>query len=98
MPKFENSEIQRECKNYSIRIKAIQDMVSAMLVGKRVRIISDFNGQMYGTSKKSMKGREFVVESAHISHDACYVFSWKVSNVCIPIEEVEFLEDLKCGE
>ena|SRR5271167_804509 len=34
----------------------------ALVSGRPVRILSDFNGQPYGRSRRSMKGREMTVE------------------------------------
>jgi len=93
MGKFDNTEIQRECKTASFKINRIHNDLSKLMVGRKAKIISDFNGQMYGKSKKSMKGREFVVESVHVSATDCCVFSWKVSNLFIPVEEVDFIEN-----
>ena len=35
---------------------------SALVTGRPVRILSNYNGQPYGRSRKSMKGREMTVE------------------------------------
>jgi hypothetical protein len=35
---------------------------TALVIGRPVRILSDYNGQPYGRSRKSMKGREMTVE------------------------------------
>jgi hypothetical protein len=40
----------------------IQSRATALVIGRPVRIKSDYNGQPYGRSRKSMKGREMTVE------------------------------------
>ena|SRR5271157_1663306 len=40
----------------------LQLKASALVIGRPVRILSDYNGQPYGRSRKSMKGREMTVE------------------------------------
>ena len=46
-------------------VKAQDDLrmrATSLVIGRPVRIISDYNGQPYGRSRKSMKGREMTVE------------------------------------
>src|ERR1700675_4293680 len=46
-------------------VKAQDDLrmrATSLVIGRPVRILSDYNGQPYGRSKKSMKGREMTVE------------------------------------
>jgi hypothetical protein len=40
----------------------LQLRASALVTGRPVRILSDYNGQPYGRSRRSMKGREMTVE------------------------------------
>lgn len=37
------------------------DQINGMLKGRKVRILSDYNGQDMGTSRPSLKGRVFTV-------------------------------------
>jgi hypothetical protein len=46
-------------------VKAQDDLrmrATSLVIGRPVRILSDYNGQPYGRSRKSMKGREMTVE------------------------------------
>jgi len=61
-PKFNNAEIRRECKVISEKIQSMHNRVSEMLVGRKARIISDFNGQACGQSKPSLKGKVITVK------------------------------------
>jgi hypothetical protein len=97
-PKFNNAEIQRECKAYSDKIRSIHDRVSKMLVGRKARIISNFNGQPYGTSHKSLKGKIMTIKMVSVDETDCQVYDGQVSNCYLRMDEVEFLEDLKCTE
>lgn len=92
-PKFNNTEIQRECKIVSEKIQQMHDRVSEMAVGRKARIISDFNRQPYGTSKKSLKGKIVTVKMTAVDEHDCYIWIGpSISNVFIPIDEVEFLD------
>jgi hypothetical protein len=91
-PKFNNSEIQRECKVYAEKIKVIRDKVSEMLIGRQARIISNFNGQPYGTSKPSLKGKVITVKAISIDSYGCQVWDGNFDHVYLLIDEVEFLE------
>jgi hypothetical protein len=41
----------------------LHQKANALVVGRPVRILSEYNGQPYGRSRRSMKGREMTVES-----------------------------------
>jgi hypothetical protein len=46
-------------------VKAQNDLrmrATSLVIGRPVRILSDYNGQPYGRSRPSMKGREMTVE------------------------------------
>lgn len=89
-PKLTNSEIQRECKVYSEKIKSIRDKVSNMLVGRQARILSNFNGQACGQSKPSLKGKLITVKAISIDSYDCQLWDGNFDHVYIPIEQVEF--------
>ena len=90
--KFDNSLIQRECKNYSSRIQRIHNEIVAMVVGRQARIISNYNGQCYGHSKKSMKGKVITIKHVLIDSNNCYVSDGTCGQPYLNINEVEFLE------
>jgi len=93
MTEFSNSEIQRECKNYSQRIQSIHDEVSAMIVGRQAKILSDYNGQPHGYSKKSLKGKVITIKYVLIDSFGCQVWDGDWNHNCyIPITEIEFIE------
>jgi len=93
MSKFDNGEIQRECKNYSDKIKVIHGMVSAMVVSRKAKVLSNFNGQMCGTSKPSMKGKIITIKQVHIDSLGCSLWDGNYDHCFIPIEEVEFINE-----
>lgn len=92
-PKFNNAEIQRECKIVSEKIQQMHNRVSEMLVGRKARIISDFNGQLHGTSKKSMQGSVITIKYISIDSNGCQVWNGDFGRNCfISVNEVEFLD------
>jgi len=97
MGKFDNTEIQRECKTASFKISRTQEYLSMMMVGRKVKILSDFNGQPYGTSKKSLKGKILTVKMVTANYADVQVLL-EGEKLFIPVEEVEFMEDGKCGQ
>lgn len=67
--------------------RALNDLVK----GEQVRILSDWNGQLHGRSRKSMKGKTFEVAHATIDpYWGVYLFL-EGERVSIMAKEVEFL-------
>lgn len=65
--------------------------LNTLVSGRPVKILSDWNGQPYGRSRRSMKGREMTVERAHVdAHWGVYLFL-RGERVSIRAEEVEWL-------
>lgn len=46
--------------------------INDMLAGRRVRITSDYNGQPYGSSRPSLRGKEYCVRAAFFSGEGGY--------------------------
>jgi len=67
--------------------------IKALLIGRRVRIISNYNGQPYGHSKKPLTGLEFVIEGVQV--DTLSGINLRAPTghrLYLGIEEVEFLD------
>lgn len=91
-PKFTNSEIQRECKVISEKIQSMHDRVSEMVVGRKAKILSNFNGQCFGHSKPSMKGKIITIKDVSIGSRDCQLWDGNFDHCFISMDEVEFLE------
>lgn len=50
--------------------------LSKHLVGRKVRIIGNYNGQPWGTSRPSLKGKEFEIASICLS-------DWQTASLCL---------------
>lgn len=64
------------CTTTSINL-AVEDFRRAV-VGRKVRILSNYNGQMYGRSKRSQHGQIVTIKQAHLS---------ALDNWCFQLEE-----------
>jgi len=86
-----NKRMQRallEAKNSAF---ALELKLNTEISGRPVRITSDWNGQPYGRSRKSMRGREMTVERAHVDpHWGVFLFL-RGERSSIRAEEVEWL-------
>ncbi|KKK88912.1 hypothetical protein LCGC14_2738380 [marine sediment metagenome] len=85
-------------KDTKVYLNALQNQVldvhntaQAMMIGKQVKILSDFNGQPYGRSKKSLKGKTFFVISVEIDRFQIWLFL-KDMRCGIDSKEVEFID------
>lgn len=65
----ESNELQRSGEIQSEILKAVSDWEQRVkpLKGRHVNILSNYNGQDYGRSKKSLKGTEQVIAHAMVS-------------------------------
>jgi len=92
MAQFTNSELKHEIVTYISKIKAIEVSVKEMLIGRQARIISDYNGQLYGHSKPSLRGKVITIKYASIDSLGCSVWDGDWNNrAYIGIDEIEFL-------
>jgi len=88
-----NNNIQKECKEASSRIADISKVISGRIVGRKAKIISNFNGQCVGHSKPSLKDKTITIKSILIDSRECYLWDGNYNHYFIPIGEVEFLDD-----
>ncbi|QLJ16253.1 hypothetical protein H0H12_10150 [Pseudomonas putida] len=71
----------------------IQRRVRA-LVGRKIKVLSDYNGQCYGASKPSQKGKTLTIASASVN-DSGYLSIRPVEfNVYMRADEFELIGDL----
>jgi hypothetical protein len=74
-------------------VKAAQDEADQRIVGRQVRVVSNFNGQPFGRSRKSLKGELLRVAGVALYGDGRYSF-WTDDprvNAGFDPEDVEFI-------
>jgi hypothetical protein len=69
-------------------------MANKALCGFKVRILSNYNGQPYGRSRKSLKGSIQIIDSVRLSgQDLAHSYaSLRGHSLCIGLDEIELLE------
>lgn len=77
-------------KEFSDRVNPEREAIANSLIGQKVRILSNYNGQSYGRSRKSKKGTIQTIREAYF-----YGTSWAICLVgeirCLGLNEVEFI-------
>jgi len=87
-----DKDIKRELKRLKLDADILKLKADTLVIGRPVRILSDYNGQPYGKSRKSLKGTVMTVERVGTIDP-----HWGVSlflrgeRVAIREDEVEFL-------
>lgn len=78
-------------------MKAIEQEVSEAMRGKFVEVISDYNGQMCGSSKPSQSGKILEVATFFYSHGEPQLFLSKFRYGCpaLGLDEVRFVNESK---
>lgn len=77
--------------NANNRVKAILAETEKALVGQRVKIVSNYNGQPHGRSKPSQRGQEGEVECVHFDPHWGPSLKLKDRDLYLGLDEVEFL-------
>ena len=72
-------------------IAILEKDANDLVKGKTIKILSDYNGQPYGQSKRSLKGECFTVTGSTVESDGIWLYI-KEHNVGLNIEEVEFID------
>lgn len=89
-----NEKLQHTLRDIKYMISGANDQVA----GKKVTILTNFNGQPHGRSKKSLKGSIQVVKRATFDQDQIWL--WLEDDgqcwCAISVHDVEFLSD--CGD
>lgn len=84
-------EVKFELKKLKLNAEILQLSADALVMGRSVRILSDYNGQPYGTSKPSLRGETRIVERVHIDTHLGFSLFLQGERVSIPTNEVEWL-------
>lgn len=59
------SEAQQVIRETHSEIRALQNKLEGIFIGRTARIVSNYNGQPYGCSKPSLKGHEAEIEAIY---------------------------------
>jgi hypothetical protein len=86
------SDLAHRVMNSHRSIQTTHRGCCAELIGKRARIITDWNGQPYGRSKRSQAGKEAIITAVEMdpAHDEPSVLL-KGHGLYIALSEVELL-------
>jgi hypothetical protein len=85
-----DKDIKRELKRLKLEAEILQLKADSLVIGRPVRILSDYNGQPYGRSRRSLRGETRTAERVHIDPHGIYLFL-REERVSIPVDEVEWL-------
>ena len=84
---------QREIIKLQNKLHEIYKKSNSLVEGKKVKIINkNYNGQPYGSSKKSLLGRKFLIKYVVIDEYDIYLESDIDSYCSMRIEQIEFIE------
>lgn len=86
-----DQETKRELLRILTEAKALQLRLDTLVAGRKVKVISDFNGQPYGRSRRSLRGQTLTVERAHIDTHWGLSFATEEERLFIRENEVEWL-------
>jgi hypothetical protein len=86
-------ELKARLRALALQCKALHDEAQALCRGREAKVVSGFNGQEFGRSKPSLRGKTLVVESACLYGDGTFSFcTWDSRvNAGFGPEDVEFL-------
>lgn len=72
---------------------AIRDKLCEHLIGRKYRVLSNFNGQLYGSSKKPLTGKVFEIKLIAVDSGGISVWDGDYNHCYIDLSEVELLDD-----
>ena len=82
--------IRSEIEAASRQVRAINTKWNMLLAGVRVRILSKYNGQPFGISKKPLTGETRKIEDVNITAEGVYL-RLEGERLYIGLEEVDFV-------
>jgi hypothetical protein len=88
-------EYSKQARSIEVSRQQLLATVRDKLYGKRFRILVDYNGQPYGSSKPNLKGKIFKVTDVHsinIDQFGFFIFPDGYRDG-LEIHKVEFLDD-----
>lgn len=84
--KTEADRLRRICYLHTQSLR-LEEEANALLVGQKVRVLTDYNGQPYGSSKPSLKGHIFTVTSVLFGYNV--QISLEGQRLFLNLDEVE---------
>lgn len=83
--------MKTQLENFLVEAKAAHERLNALVKDKQVRIVSNYNGQPFGRSKRSLRGEIMTVTGAHIDPHWGVYLRLKGERCSILASEVEWL-------
>jgi hypothetical protein len=84
-------EVKLELKKLKLSAEILQLQADALMVGRSVRIQSEYNGQPYGRSKRTLRGETRIVERVNIHTYGGFSLFLQGERLAISANEVEWL-------
>lgn len=87
------SDPRQEIRALMATIRQAQQGAALLLRGRKVRIVSDYNGQPYGHSRPSMRGRLGEIVLVHMTGEDCEVWlkDLQYGYPALSLSELEFI-------
>ena len=85
-----DKDIKHVLRRIKLDAEILQLRADTLVVGRPVRILSDYNGQPYGRSRRSLRGETRTAERVYISSHGISLFL-REERVSIPVDQVEWL-------
>ena len=85
-----DKDIKHVLRRIKLDAEILQLRADTLVVGRPVRILSDYNGQPYGRSRRSLRGETRTAERVHVDSRGIWLFL-REERVSISVDEVEWL-------
>ena len=85
-----DKDIKHELRRIKLDAEILQLKADSLVIGRPVRILSDYNGQPYGRSRRSLRGETRTAERVHVDSRGIWLFL-REERVSISVDEVEWL-------
>lgn len=76
---------------YQRAIGDVQFLAKSLLVGRRARYVSNFNGQPIGRSRKPLTGKEFEIKDVSVEEHHIWLWDGDFEHCCCEPKDVEFI-------
>lgn len=89
-----NQGMKDELAKIVTEMAALQNRLDALVAGRKVKVLSEFNGQPWGRSKRAMTGQILTVKWGHLHGHAefSYVsFATEEESLYIRDSEIEWI-------
>lgn len=86
-----DADIKRELLKINAEMDTLQLKLDTLVAGRKIRVLSNYNGQPYGRSRKSLHGQVLTVERGSFHGHWGISFATEEERLYINEKEVEWL-------